>query len=117
MLIVVTSNFDWTIHAKTKELVFYALNVYNTPGPFVAGVLYMLGFSSSVLHLCYMSFLRLLIVLRPFSYRNLHNKTIAWNLGVVWLVSALAATVPGNYIVFSSFDSNNVQRLPTNAAV
>ena len=107
MLTVVTSNIDWTIHIKTKELV-NDLNPSSAAGPFLAGVLCMFGFTSSVLHLCYMGFLRLLAILRPFFYKNLHNKTIAWNLGLVWLVSALAATVPGNYIVFSSCNGNIV---------
>ena len=92
---MVIYNFSRTITATPEELLSFELSSRKTGGAFFAGVLYLFGFTSSVFHLCFMGSLRLVAVLFPLRYKFMRDRTILICLVGVWLLSAVAATMPG----------------------
>ena len=97
LLSVVVYNFSWTINATPEELDAYELISRSLPNAFFAGNLYLFGFTSSIVHLCYMGGLRFFAILFPLKYKFVKNITVTWNLILVWIFSAVAATAPGMF--------------------
>ena len=93
---VVAYNFSWSLKATPEELSEYEMESRTMPGPFLGGVLYLFGFTASIYHLCYMTGLRFFGVACPLKYKFLDTKKVVISLIVVWIVSAAAATSPGN---------------------
>jgi len=99
ILTVVVYNFSWSVYATPEELNEYELESRFIAGPYLVGVLYLLGFTASIYNLCFMTGLRLLGVAFPLKYKLLDTKKVVIGLIIVWIISVAAATAPGNYSV------------------
>ena len=70
----------------------------NSPASVAGGFFYLLSRTASLYHLLLLGVMRLYAITRPHQYRQLQNWVLIVEIGAVWTVAAVIASVPGMYV-------------------
>ena len=80
---------------SSLELDAYQEESKGTAKANVGGIFYLVGFTSSMYHLVYLTLQRLYAIAFPFRYKFTTNNSTYTGLAVVWILAILSATFPG----------------------
>ena len=68
----------------------------NSPASIAGGFFYLLSRTASLYHLLLLGVMRLYAITRPHQYRQLQSWIPKVEIGAVWIIAALIASVPGS---------------------
>jgi len=94
-LIVSLYNLSWTLQSTVREIDKIQLSLRGSPQATIGGMFYLLGFSSSLYHLVLLGQQRIYAINWPIRYKMQAVKSVYKGIGVVWILSLLSATTPG----------------------
>ena len=93
LLVVVTYNFSWSMNMTPLGLDKEQLALRESPQAYAAGISFLLGITSSIYHLLYLSIERFYDVAKPFNYRWQNKKSVYAGVAMVWILSAMTVSL------------------------
>jgi len=88
-------NLSWTLEVSSLDLDSQQLELEGSAKAIVGGMLLMLGFTSSLYHLVFLSSQRLYAIALPIRYKLRKIQSLYAGLVLIWALALLAAMFPG----------------------
>ena len=110
MLVVVLLNLSETVDYTAHELDLAEAESEGSPSAIIGGIFYLLGFSSSLYHLVFLSAHRVYAIALPIHYHlKRSNRSVYIGLAVVWLMAIVVSTFPRKLIHVFSINVDDVK--------